>query len=94
MLESAIQSRIIRKLKEAGFLPVKAVLTSLSGFPDIIVFGSHSACFFIEVKQLGKKPTKLQEHVHALLRQRGFDVYVLDNDNIPQEIFAKYENRI
>ena len=86
MLESEIQHKIIAKLKDLGYLPVKCMLMSLTGFPDIIVFGYHGECFFIECKQSGMKPTHLQEWVHGLLRARGFVVYVLDSPTLPNEI--------
>lgn len=86
MLESAIQARIMAKLRKQGYFPVKCGLMSVTGFPDILVLGNHGKCFFIECKQPGKKPTKLQEYAHSLIRVRGFKVFVLDSDNLPEEI--------
>lgn len=89
MLESTIQHKICVQLKSLGYMTVKCNLMSIPGFPDLIVLGNHGDLFFIECKQQGKKPTRLQEHIHRKLRERGFTVYVLDSTILPEEIFNK-----
>lgn len=89
MLESAIQHKICVQLKALGYMTVKCNLMSIPGFPDLIVLGNHGDLFFIECKQKGKKPTRLQEHVHGKLRERGFKVYVLDTTTLPEELTNK-----
>jgi len=60
MLESAIQKKIVDFLEDSGALVYKTISLSKSGFPDImgVYKGRH---IHIEVKQPGKKATKLQE---------------------------------
>lgn len=75
-LESVIQSRIIRRLQNEGWLVVKLSLTNLSGLPDLMAL-KDGITKFIEVKRPGEKPRPLQEYRHSQLRALGFEVEVL-----------------
>jgi single-stranded DNA-specific DHH superfamily exonuclease len=35
---------------------------------------------FIEFKQAGEKPRKIQEYIHERIRKHGFNVIVVDNN--------------
>lgn len=39
----------------------------------------HGRIWFIELKAPGKRPRKLQEHIHSEIRKQGFPVYVMDS---------------
>ena len=75
-LESVIQSRIIRRFQNEGWLVVKLSLTNLSGLPDLMAL-KDGITKFIEVKRPDKKPRPLQEYRHSQLRALGFEVEVL-----------------
>ena len=49
--------------------------------PDRIVLLPGGRMAFVEVKAPGKAPRHLQEARHRLLRQLGFKVYVLDDED-------------
>lgn len=61
---------------EYGFLNLKQV--SDKGVPDRLYFKNGQA-FFVEFKDKGKRPTKLQRHIHRQLEAAGMKVYVVDN---------------
>jgi len=59
-----------------GFLNLKQL--SDKGVPDRLFFKNRKA-FFVEFKDFGKHPTKLQQHFHRQLESVGMNVYVVDN---------------
>ena len=52
--------------------------SSRKGVPDRI-FLYKGSVMFIEFKRAGKKPTKLQEYTHCVIRNQGIDVHVIDD---------------
>lgn len=66
--------------RKRGGLAPKFTSPGLDGMPDRIVLmpGGHMA--FVEVKAPGRKPRPLQEARHRTLRELGFSVYVLDDE--------------
>ena len=63
---------------------MKFVSPSFSGMPDRLVLLPHGVMGFVEVKAPGKKPRLLQVSRHAMLREMGFQVFVLDSlEDIP-----------
>ena len=79
MLESAIQSKIKKKLKEEGWIVVKLIKTSLTGIPDLMCL-KDGDIKFIEVKQPKGVISPIQQYVIDTLRTNGFEV----------EIWTKY----
>lgn len=75
-LESAIQSRIIKRYELQGWFVVKLLLTSKPGIPDLLCLKDGKAAF-IEVKRPGGKPRPLQDYRINELRRMGFEVQVL-----------------
>lgn len=53
-------------------------ITTYVGVPDRL-FLHKGKVIFVEFKRLGEKPRVIQEHVHRVLRDEGFTVYVVDN---------------
>lgn len=75
--ESKLQKKIIRDLKLLGWIPLKVVLSNMPGFNDIVAF-KNKKTVFIEAKDEGKKAEPLQEYRHNILKQHGFNVFVID----------------
>lgn len=61
MLESKIQSTIIKRLEASGCYVIKLGVTNKTGIPDLMVIHPDSVVEFIEVKRPGKKPTAIQQ---------------------------------
>jgi hypothetical protein len=76
MTESAIQQKIAKKLRAAGYLVT--TMPAPSGWPDIRAFG-FSRTILIEVKRSGKEPSELQYVMMKKFIGLGYECYVMDN---------------
>ena len=78
MLEKEIQKRVITYARSKRMICYKMDATNAIGVPDYLLLTAGGDVFFIEFKQLGKKPTPMQEREHARLRANNIKVYVID----------------
>ena len=76
--EKQIEQKLVTETRKKGGLAMKFVPPSFSGMPDRLVLLPHGVMGFVEVKAPGKKPRLLQVSRHAMLREMGFQVFVLD----------------
>jgi len=74
--ESVIESYLVKEVKKVGGLCYK-FMSSVNGVPDRIVIYKGDT-YFVEVKRPGGKVRKDQKKVHADIKDRGVDVYVID----------------
>lgn len=77
MLESTLEKRFVKRVKELGGTAMKWVSPNLAGVPDRIVFLPGGRVVLVEMKRPGGRTTALQDHVHGLLRALGQDVRVI-----------------
>lgn len=75
MLESKIQSKIIKKLSEDGWLCVKLIRTNLNGIPDILAL-RNGVAMFVEVKNENGVISDLQHELISRIQSMGFDVKI------------------
>jgi hypothetical protein len=61
MKEKQVESKIVKKAKELGFLTYKFSSPSNRGVPDRIFISPHGEVFFIEFKSAKGKLSQLQE---------------------------------
>lgn len=78
--EKKLESRLVRKVKEAGGLALKFVSPGFDGVPDRLILIKMGKIAFVEVKAPGEKPRKLQLARHKQIRDLGFKVFVLDSE--------------
>lgn len=78
MKESAIERAVCEKAKANGWLVFKWASPGVRGVPDRIFFRA-GRLLLVEFKAPGKKPTKLQQHTHRLMREAGFEVAIVDD---------------
>ena len=78
MREKAVEEKLTRAVKAEGGMCPKLVSPGTDGMPDRMVLLPKGRIGFVEVKAPGKVPRPLQLARHTLLRQLGFQVYVLD----------------
>jgi len=84
-LESIIEMMVRRKVldwaecEDISVMFLKFTPTGVVGYPDRIILIDNGQVLFVEFKQKGVKPRKLQAHVHDLLRGMGFIVLVVDD---------------
>lgn len=89
MREKEIEKKLTLEAKKRGGLALKFVSPGFDGMPDRIVLMPEGKITFVEVKAPGKHPRPLQMARHKLLRELGFKVFVLDDE---QEIQGIIEN--
>lgn len=58
---------------------IKLLSTFIKGLPDRMILCQGGYVGFAEIKTTGKKPTKIQSHIHEKLRALGFKVFVIDD---------------
>ena len=79
--EKELQTKIISDLDKRGWIVVKTIVLSKSGFPDIFAFKNSMAIFF-EVKAKNGVRSKLQQYRISQLQAEGFTAeFVDDYDN-------------
>lgn len=93
VLESYIVKQTNRIAKQAGYLHRKVVYQNRNGAPDDWYFGQNGDLIIIEHKRPGEKPEPHQEREIKRLRDRGFDVYVVDDPTKARAIFARNYRR-
>jgi hypothetical protein len=76
MLESKIQSKIIKRYEDEGFYVIKLSVTNKAGIPDLIAIPKDANIEFIEVKQPGKKTSALQDFRIKELTNHGIKTSV------------------
>ena len=79
MREKEIEQKFVKAVKVRGGIAPKFTSPSFDGMPDRIVLLPGSRIGFVEVKAIGCKPRPLQLARHEMLRQLGFQVYVIDS---------------
>lgn len=79
-----LEAKVVRKTKEAakraGFEHRKMNYSNRHGAPDDWFFGLDGLLIIIEFKAPGKPPADHQVTEIRRLRNRGFNVYVIDNE--------------
>lgn len=80
MLESKIQSKIIKKLEAEGWYVIKLIRTNKNGIPDLIAFRDKEF-MFIEVKQPNGVLSELQKCRIEELKYHGFTVKIWTDYN-------------
>ena len=81
MEEQKLQTKIISDLNKRGWIVVKTITLSKSGFPDVFAFKNGHAIFF-EVKAKNGIKSKLQQYRIKQLQAEGFTAeFVDDYDN-------------
>lgn len=89
--EKSIESYGCIQLKKIGIESYKFTSPSRRSVPDRLCIGNNSLLFFIEYKATGKKPTEAQKREHKRLRDKGFDVYVIDSKKQVDELVKSHE---
>ena len=91
MREKVIEQKLVSEVKRRGGICPKWVSPGFDGMPDRLALLPDGKAGFVEVKDKGKKPRPLQEARHRLLRDLGFQVFVLDDENMIPHILKEIE---
>ena len=79
--ERQIEEKLYKAVKQKGGLALKFVSPGYDGVPDRLILLKNGRVGFVEVKSPGKEPRPLQRSRIKKLKELGFKVYVLDNEN-------------
>lgn len=86
MRERDIERRFRDLIRKAGGIALKLVCPGFDGMPDRIVLMPGGRIFFAEIKRPGAVPRPLQEARHRMLRDLGFQVFVIDSLELAEEV--------
>lgn len=75
MLESKLQSKIIKQLESDGYYVLKLIRTNKNGIPDLLALKSNEV-YFIEVKSEKGVLSELQKYRINELQEFGFKVEI------------------
>ncbi len=78
MRESVIETKVKEHAEGLGFLVYKFVSPGRRGVPDKLFVSPSGVVFFIEFKQLGKKPEPCQVREIKYLRDNNAYVFTVD----------------
>lgn len=92
MTEKEIENYFKAEIKKLGGLAIKLNSMSMSGLPDRMALLPNSIIFFAELKRPKGKARPLQLAAHKILRNLGFDVYVIDSKEQVKEVLNRYGN--
>lgn len=85
--ESAVVQATNAAAEKAGFMHRKVVYQGRRGAPDDWYFGHNGRLIIVEHKRPGKKPDEKQQREIRRLRERGFDVRVVDSIEAAARVF-------
>lgn len=77
--EKAIESYLVRKVKDLGGVCLKYSNPGVVGYPDRVVLLPGGFTVWVELKSKGKQPEKIQQLRIDQLRAMGHNVAVVDS---------------
>lgn len=86
MLEKTIEKKVTDLAKKLGWLSYKFTSPNNRSVPDRLYI-KDGGVVFVEFKQKGKKPTKLQYSTIEKMKEYGASVYVIDSVEAGFELF-------
>ena len=86
MLEKTIEKKIKDYAKSKECLAYKFTSPARRSVPDGMFITPLGTVFFIELKQLGKKPTPGQEREIKRLQEQYVSVFIVDNVETGKQI--------
>ena len=92
MKEKELERKLVQAVRAMDGICPKFTSPGFEGMPDRIVLLPEGGIGFVEVKRRGKKLRPLQESRRILLRQLGFQVFILDNINQINYILEEIQN--
>lgn len=90
--ESKVEKQICEFAEYYGWMQFKVVSPEFNGLMDrgfVRLTDGHSEFILAEIKQLGKKPTKLQQLRARQLREKGVSVHWFDNLEDAKNVFRR-----
>jgi hypothetical protein len=83
--EKLLEKKLREQVKKLGGLALKFWCLSFTGMPDRMVLMPGGRIWFVEMKSTGKQPNGRQKIVIPLLRKLGFNVWVINTQELLDE---------
>lgn len=80
-MESAIENPVVTRAERAGYFVRKVGWVGRRSAPDRVFAREDRGEVWIEFKDKGEVPTRLQLNEHKRMRSAGMEVHVCDNIN-------------
>lgn len=77
--EKAFEKQLVQAVMDHGGMALKQTSQYHRGIPDRLCILPDGRVEWVELKSVGKKPTKLQQFAHVRLRRLGQRVTVIDS---------------
>ena len=91
--EKLLERKLVKEVQRLGGWSIKILSIHVSGLPDRICLLPGGHIFFAEIKTTGRKPTKIQLHVHKRIRKLGFQVEIVDSLADIKKITNQYNKK-
>ena len=92
-LEKDIEREVTGFATSLSILQVKLNLAGQKGWPDrMYLYKGRTA--FVEYKRPGEAPEPIQLHIHKLLREQDFPVFVIDNADYGITIIKRWKGHV
>jgi hypothetical protein len=88
-LEKAIEAAVCKHARELGMLEYKFTSPARRHVPDRIFIAPGGKVFFVEMKRRGEVATPAQALEHAKFRERGVEVFIVDNVDDGEKLLEK-----
>jgi hypothetical protein len=76
-LEKDIERPFVKEARNRRLFCIKMNIVGQRGLPDRMILGPNRLIFFVEFKRPGGKPRKLQERIINVLKEFGFNVFII-----------------
>jgi len=86
VLESSTERKVVTYAESIGYITFKISTVSSRGWPDRVFIDPNGYHIYIELKQAGKKPRKLQVHRIQQLHERKVEVHWTDSFSAVKKI--------
>ena len=92
--EKNLEKRLHDQVVSRGGWTIKLSSYLVGGLPDRLCLFPGGKAAFVEVKETGKKPTKLQLLTHRRLKQLGFEVVVIDSSEKIEKLCLRIQGSL
>lgn len=92
--EKYLERSLKAQVEEArGGLCIKLLPFQMAGLPDRMIL-LRGRAFFAEIKTLGKTLRPIQKIVHKMFAKVGFDVWVIDREEVLQDFLKHIDETV
>ncbi|MGE7777364.1 VRR-NUC domain-containing protein [Chitinophaga sp. NPDC101104] len=89
--ESKLETKLHNRVKKLGGWAIKFTPLSFTGFPDRIVLLPPGRFWLVEMKAPKGELRARQQLVHKQLRRMGFEVWVINTEELLQNFLKQIE---